>query len=272
MKTTVKIFLFTLGVTLFYTYVGHMVPQKEFHPPKTMEFRSDLTPVELAEIGRQIVAGKGTCLTCHTIGADRPGRFPDLAGVGARAKNRKPGYSDVEYLAEALYRPNAYIVPGFAPGMPQVNKPPIGLTDQEILAVIAYLQSLGGTPTVTLQTHLKWAGETGESASAPTGQATTPSTAQPASARELFTKYLCTTCHNLDAPVKLVGPSLYDVGGRLTKGQIYEAIMEPDATVAPGFPAGIMSATLKANKFYQKVKPTELKAMVDYLSSLRGAQ
>ena len=36
--------------------------------------------------------------------------------------------------------------------MPIINKPPIGLTDQEILCVIAYLQTLGGTPTVTLQT------------------------------------------------------------------------------------------------------------------------
>jgi hypothetical protein len=36
--------------------------------------------------------------------------------------------------------------------MPAINKPPIGLTDEEILCVIAYLQSLGGTPTVTLQT------------------------------------------------------------------------------------------------------------------------
>ena len=36
--------------------------------------------------------------------------------------------------------------------MPAINKPPIGLTDQEILCVIAYLQTLGGTPTVTLQT------------------------------------------------------------------------------------------------------------------------
>ena len=36
--------------------------------------------------------------------------------------------------------------------MPVINKPPIGLTDQEILCVIAYLQTLGGTPTVTLQT------------------------------------------------------------------------------------------------------------------------
>jgi hypothetical protein len=36
--------------------------------------------------------------------------------------------------------------------MPVINVPPIGLTDQEILVVIAYLQSLGGTATVTLQT------------------------------------------------------------------------------------------------------------------------
>ncbi|RMG68634.1 MAG: cytochrome c [Calditrichaeota bacterium] len=268
MRTTIKIFLFTVAVSLFYTYVGHMVPQKEFHPPMTIELRADLTPAELAEIGRQIVAGKGTCLTCHTIGADKPGRFPDLGGIGARAAHRKPGYSDVDYLAESLYRPNAYIVPGFAPGMPQVNKPPIGLTDQEILAVIAYLQSLGGTPTVTLKTKLKWAGETAtqETAPAPAG-GTEGAGGGP---QALFTKYLCTTCHKLDAPGKLVGPSLYDVGSRLSKGEIYEAIMDPDATVAPGFPPGIMSATLKANKFYQKVTPAELKAMVDYLASLKG--
>ena len=36
--------------------------------------------------------------------------------------------------------------------MPVINKPPIGLTDQEILCVIAFLQTLGGTATVTLQT------------------------------------------------------------------------------------------------------------------------
>jgi hypothetical protein len=52
-----------------------------------------------------------------------------------------------------MYEPSAFIVPGFNPGMPVINKPPIGLTDQEILCVIAYLQTLGGTPTVTLQTR-----------------------------------------------------------------------------------------------------------------------
>ena len=45
-------------------------------------------------------------------------------------------------------------MPGFDSGMTPINKPPIDLTDQEILAVIAYLQSMGGTSTVTLETTL----------------------------------------------------------------------------------------------------------------------
>jgi hypothetical protein len=60
--------------------------------------------------------------------------------------------NDVEYLAQSMYEPTAYVVEGFPPAMPPINKPPIGLTDQEILCVIAYLQTLGGTSTVTLQT------------------------------------------------------------------------------------------------------------------------
>ncbi|HEY3122788.1 MAG TPA: hypothetical protein VGK70_01830, partial [Thermoanaerobaculia bacterium] len=77
---------------------------------------------------------------------------PDLANVDVRAKTREAGFSDVDYFAQTLYEPNAFIVPGFNPGMPTINKPPIGLTDQEILCVIAYLQTLGGATTVTLQT------------------------------------------------------------------------------------------------------------------------
>jgi mono/diheme cytochrome c family protein len=158
MKTAFKLLLFTLLVTAFYTYVGQMVPQTEVHPPKTTALREDMTRDELVQAGLEIVGGKGTCLGCHTIGADKPGRFPDLGGVGERARTRKAGMSDVEYLAESLYEPNAFIVEGYTPGMPTINKAPIGLSDREILAVIAYLQSLGGEPSVTLGTHLKQAG------------------------------------------------------------------------------------------------------------------
>ena len=141
-----------IATTAFYTYVGQMVPQKEVQPPAEVVVKGDLSTADMAKIGSEIMEGKGLCLTCHTIGKSGALRFPDLAGVDGRAKSREPGLSDIEYFAQAMYEPNAFIVPGFNPGMPTINKPPIGLNDREILCVIAYLQSLGGTPPVTLQT------------------------------------------------------------------------------------------------------------------------
>jgi Cytochrome c len=141
-----------LATTAFYTYVGQMVPQKEVQPPQETRLGADITTDDMVKVGREIMQGKGICLTCHTIGKTGALRFPDLAGIGDRAKTRVAGMSDVEYLAQSLYEPTAFIVPGFPPAMPPINQPPIGLTDQEILCVIAALQSLGGTPTVTMKT------------------------------------------------------------------------------------------------------------------------
>ena len=145
-----------LGTTAFYGYVGQMVPQKEVQPPKETTLGSDISTADMVKVGREIMEGKGICLTCHTVGKTGALRFPDLAGIGERAKTRVAGLSDVEYLAQSLYEPFAFVVPGFPPAMPPVNQPPIGLTDQEILCVIAALQTLGSTPTVTLQTKHKY--------------------------------------------------------------------------------------------------------------------
>jgi mono/diheme cytochrome c family protein len=151
-----------LASTAFYAYVGQMVPQREVHPPKETDLSGNLSTADMVKVGREIMEGKGMCLTCHTIGKTGALRFPDLAGIGARAGTREPGKSDVDYLVESLYEPTAYVVEGFPPAMPPVNMPPIGLTDQEILSVIATLQSLGGKPTVTMQTtHKHYSGGAG---------------------------------------------------------------------------------------------------------------
>jgi mono/diheme cytochrome c family protein len=147
-----RIGLLVLAATAFYTYVGQLVPQKEVLPPEETVIRADLTTADMVTVGRQVMEGKGLCMTCHTIGRSGALRFPDLDGVAARAATRIPGLSDVEYFAQSLYAPDSFIVAGFNPGMPVINKAPIGLTDQEILCVIAYLQTLGGTASVTLQT------------------------------------------------------------------------------------------------------------------------
>ena len=149
----VRIGVLVLATTAFYGYVGQMVPQSQVQPPPTsIVIPEDLTTDQMVPLGRQIMDTKGLCFTCHTVGRTGALRFPDLAGIGGRAAERVPGLSDVEYFAQSMYEPDAFVVPGFNPGMPAINRPPIGLTDQEILTVMAYLQSLGGTPTVTLQT------------------------------------------------------------------------------------------------------------------------
>lgn len=154
-----RIGLLVAGTTALYTYIGQLVPQKQVLPPEVIELPDDLTTQDMIPVGQQIFQGKGLCSTCHTIGKGGSAglRFPDLQGIGASAATRIEGLSDVEYLGLSLYEPDSFIVPGFNPGMPTMNKPPIDLTDQEILTVIAYLQSLGGTPSVTLQTKLRWA-------------------------------------------------------------------------------------------------------------------
>lgn len=155
----IKIGLVVFGTTLLYTYIGQLVPQKEVLPPAETVISAEMTPEELVDVGRQVAENKGICLTCHTIGQSGSAlRFPDLAGIGARAGDQVPGLDGLQYLAQSLYEPNVFIVPGFSPGMPVIDKPPIGLTEDEIKAVIAWLQSLGGTPTVDLSTDLGYGG------------------------------------------------------------------------------------------------------------------
>jgi putative heme-binding domain-containing protein len=54
----------------------------------------------------------------------------------------------------------------------------------------------------------------------------------------------CTRCHNFGTgPGANVGPPLREVGSRLTREQLLEALLEPSARIAPGF--GAVQVTLK---------------------------
>ncbi len=153
----IKIAALVLGSTALYTYIGQLVPQKEVLPPAdAVELDADASPTDLAAMGYEIANTKGLCFTCHTVGQGSSAglRFPDLEGIATRAETRIEGLDSLQYMAHSIYFPDEFIVEGFSPGMPKINKPPIGLTDQDILTVLAYLQSLGGTPTITPDTTL----------------------------------------------------------------------------------------------------------------------
>ena len=144
--------LVVLIVSAFYTLFATSIPQVEFHPPEKVEISSDLSDTELANLGKVIFEGKGTCLICHTINGDGL-RAPDLAGIGERAGKRIKGYSSEDYLLESLIYPAQYVVEGYAPTMPIANKPPSMLSTMEIVAVIAFLQSMGGEISVSARTE-----------------------------------------------------------------------------------------------------------------------
>lgn len=237
-----RIALLTVGATIFYTYVGQLVPQNVVEPPEVTELSEDMTVEEMIATGREIAEGKGLCLTCHTIGQSGALRFPDLQGIGARAATRVSGMSAEEYLRQSLYEPDAYVVSGFDPGMPAVDRPPIGLTDEEILTVIAFLQSLGGEVTVSLS------GSSGQAASAPAESSTpaaperpppaetaeaTPTASDENGGAALLRIHGCTGCHNLDSPDRLQADSFADIGARLSYSEILEKILIPRAGHEP---------------------------------------
>ncbi|MDR4488096.1 MAG: hypothetical protein R3B83_11325, partial [Nitrospirales bacterium] len=81
------------------------------------------------------------------IGPSESARCPDLNGVGAKLAP--------DFIYESLTQPQAYIyldfrhegLPKEYPArMPYINKDPIGLTNQEIYSVIAFLQKMSGEP------------------------------------------------------------------------------------------------------------------------------
>src|SRR5207237_3631582 len=145
-----KVGVFALVVMGSYSYFANSIPQIEPKPPQERSLEGgNVTPAQLVKAGEEIFHTKGTCEICHRIG-QKGTRAPDLAGIGARAAQTKPGMSAKAYILESLLQPAAYIVEGYPPIMPAVDKPPIALNRSEVWALTAFLESLGGNVDVTL--------------------------------------------------------------------------------------------------------------------------
>src|SRR6266487_2955964 len=146
----VKVGLVAIGVMGAYSGYANYIPQIESKPPQELSLEGgNVTPAQLVKAGEEIFKTKGTCEICHKIG-QKGTRAPDLAGIGSRAGKTKPGMSGKAYIIESLIQPTAYIVEGYPPIMPAVDKPPIGLNRSELWALTAFLESLGGTVDVAL--------------------------------------------------------------------------------------------------------------------------
>src|ERR687888_371621 len=241
MRTFLKVFAFNILIIAFFLYVGNSIPQLRQDPPKELVLAADAPVEDFVRAGQDIFYGKGTCALCHEIGK-KGERCPDLAGVGERAGTRiqEAGYkgkatNGAEYIVESVMDPTAYVVEGYQPSMPPIGRQ---LNDLEIVAVVSFLQSLGGEVTVTGKSRFpKWRGEGGEAAAqaAPQAAAATAAAASGKNGPELVQQWAFNPCHKFDGPDRLVGPSLWDIGARQDANYIRESILQPNAVIAPGF-------------------------------------
>src|SRR2546430_14105895 len=101
----VKASVFALLIMGSYTYFANSIPQIESRPPQELSLEGgNVTIPQLGKAGEEIFKTKGTCEICHRIG-QKGTRAPDLAGIGARAANTKPGTDGKHYTIEWLAQP-----------------------------------------------------------------------------------------------------------------------------------------------------------------------
>lgn len=150
MKDYLKVLAFVVAILWGFYYISSSIPQQASLPPVKEKLDPSMirTKADLVSVGKKLFFGKGQCALCHTIGPSHGARAPNLEGVGAKLSR--------EFIYESLTQPSAYIYKDytarppkpFPAHMPQINKPPVDLSDAELLAVMAFVQQLGGEVTV----------------------------------------------------------------------------------------------------------------------------
>jgi len=264
---------FSVALVLVFTLTANLLPQVqgEGAPKETKVDVGSLTLDSFVALGKSVFHGKGTCTLCHN---DR-GRAPDIPALDMVAEAKKqiadPRYEGkaknaAAYLRESMLAPSAFVVAGFGQKgshdtvspMPVVDKPPIDLSSIEIDALIAYLEAKDGN-AVTVPLPSKTAAPAATKAAA---KPVAPPPAPAKTAAAALTKYGCSACHSLAGDAVIVGPPLAHVGASLDAAAIRQSILDPNAVIHEGFPAGVMP-----KDFADRMSAGELERIVRYLAS-----
>ena len=257
--TNLKVGGVVIGTLALYTAVANVIPQVQSEVPKNISLGADVTPEQLVSIGQDIYNGSGGCAACHGLGR-APNLLTDERGtgqIGARCGSRESGKDCKEYLHEALVKPTAFVPPGYEPIMPDFSKT---MKPAEIWALVAFLQSQGGTVTVTgadipAESGAGEEGGGGAPAAGFAGGSTDPTT--------MLRDGGCLGCHQLGEEGATLGPSFNGIGGRSSAATIRQSILDPDAKVAAGFEnfKGMMPKGLG-----DQMTATQLEALVQFLA------
>ncbi|HEV8509221.1 MAG TPA: c-type cytochrome [Gemmatimonadales bacterium] len=261
--TNLRIIGVVLGTLALYTLIANKIPQVQSEVPRALSLGANVTPEQLVTAGDQLYHGAGGCTACHGLGTRAPNLLTDEKGqgpIGARCGKREPGKDCKAYLYESLTSPRTFVVQGYEPIMPDLGRT---LSPQQLWALVAFLESQGGTVDVSATDIPPASGPTsgGSPASSREGPGIGGGTRDPMA---LIRAAGCTACHKIGTEGAAIGPDLNHVGGRLSAALIRESILDPDAKIAKGFEKfkGIMPKT-----FGDQLTAAQLESLVQFLAS-----
>lgn len=240
-----RVLLFIFSILAGFSYIALSIPQEVSVPPTEEKFDAAKvqTKADVVEIGQKIFFGKGQCALCHDLGgAGAAGRCPNLEGIGGKLTRafEYETYTDPEsyvYLDYTGHQPKR-----FAARMPPIDKPPIGLTEPEMLTVFAFLQNQSGFVEVEPAEVIALAG----------GGA--PVAGDTEGGKAVYEKLVCASCHKIgELPGGEAGPDLVKVVSSGDISALRGAIFEKKPH----------------EKYDEKMTVKEMNDLISYLLSLK---
>jgi mono/diheme cytochrome c family protein len=234
-------------------------PERPAEPPEITEVR---------QRGAELFFGRAGCAACHAVGARGDQiRCPNLGVAGEwdqpvslRAASRRPELTAIEYVVESIVDPDVYVVPKYVTGvMKAPDEPPIALTDDEIVAVAAYLAGEGAAaplkPGDLAQARARIAQARAvrderrrQSRTDVTLAAIDWTKADAARGKAVFDRLGCASCHgNPKAKPDargLLPPDLRGVGARLGVKEIARWVIDPPQNRMPNFASSVAGQEL----------------------------
>ena len=193
------------------------------------------------EAGEKVFWGDGQCHTCHSIGTSGSAtRGPDQEGLASRAVERakETGLSSgLEYMVESIVNPSSHVVEGYDDIMPKVYDPPIMLGREKILAVLSYMQTLGGESDI--DAVLKFKDRIPDTSKTKVVPWVPPIDVDPKEGELIFfddtRDVTCSKCHVINGKGSKVGPDLTGIGAVQTPQYLIESVLKPSAVIVKGF-------------------------------------
>lgn len=276
--TFFRVIGFSVVLLLFYMGFAHMLPQVIPDTSEPVEVSTDgLDMPGMIALGDDLFSGKGTCTLCHngmgrapdTLEMDLAATFPErladarYTGVAAGGEGAE---AIADYIRESMLEPSVFVVAGYGKKgtndtespMPIVDAAPIELNTTEMNALIAFLQDRAGlSPTVPLPSADDTPAD--DTPAIPENMVEAPQT----EAVAVLDKFFCSGCHDLEGTGADVGPGLYGLGKRMSRAEVMEAIIDPNAVIADGYEADFMPTD-----FGETMHVSELTLLTDYLLGL----